>query len=85
MAGAHRVGGTLKNQTGQWALDRHNHATRASYRANITPGFSLPPFIGPAIVGRDVRVMVDSVGREMLRRAFAIGQGVPTPVVPAGR
>lgn len=79
------VGGTLKNQTGQWALDRHDHATRVSYRADITPGFPLPPLIGPAIVGRDVRLMVDSVGREMLRRAVAIGQGGATAVRPSGR
>lgn len=83
--GFQSVGGTLKNQTGQWALDRHDHGTRVSYRANITPGFPLPPFIGPAIVGRDVRVMVDSVGREMLRRAVASGQGGSTPAGTTGR
>lgn len=57
-----------------------DHATRVSYRANITPGFPLP-----AIVGWDVRAMVDSVGREMLLRAIAIDQGGPIPVGPAGR
>lgn len=28
--GFQSVGGTLKNQTGQWALDRHDHATRVT-------------------------------------------------------
>ena len=65
------VGGNLTNKRGEWALERHDHATRVTYRANITPGFPLPPLIGPAIVGRDVRIMVESVAREMLRRAQA--------------
>ena len=63
------VGGNITSQTGEWALERHDHATRVTYRANITPGFPLPPLIGPAIIGRDVRVMVESVAREMVRRA----------------
>ncbi len=67
------VGGNLANQRGEWALERHDHATRVTYRADITPGFVLPPLIGPAIVGRDVRIMVESVAREMLRRAPATG------------
>ena len=67
------VSGTLKNQSGEWALERHDHATRVSYRTNITPGFALPPLIGPEVVGRDVRIMFESVAREMLRRADAMG------------
>ena len=71
------VSGTLKNQSGEWALERHDHATRVSYRTNITPGFALPPLIGPAVVGRDVRIMFESVAREMLRRADAMGGARP--------
>ena len=71
------VGGNLTNQKGEWALARHDHATRVSYRANITPGFTPPPLIGPAIIGRDVRNMVESVAREMLRRADATGRVNP--------
>lgn len=63
------VGGNLTNKRAEWDLRRHDHATRVNYRANITPGFSLPPLIGPAIVGRDVRIMLESVASEMLRRA----------------
>ena len=77
------VGGNLTNQRGEWALERHDHATRVSYRANITPGFPLPPLIGPAIVSRDVRIMVESVGREMLRRSDAMGRVRPSPALPA--
>ncbi|MDP1693068.1 MAG: SRPBCC family protein [Burkholderiaceae bacterium] len=65
------VGGNLESQSGEWALSRHDHATRVRYRADIAPGFPLPPLIGPAIVGRDVRIMIESVAREMLRRAEA--------------
>lgn len=65
------VGGNLTNKRGEWDLQRHDHATRVNYRTNITPGFLLPPLIGPAIVGRDVRIMLESVAREMLRRQDA--------------
>lgn len=71
------VGGSLANQSGQWVLDRHDHATRVGYRANIAPGFALPPLIGPAVIGRDVKIMVEGVEREMLRRADTMGQGRP--------
>lgn len=67
------VGGNLKNQKGEWALARHDHATRVSYRASFTPGFTPPPLIGPAIIGRDIRIMIESVAREMVRRAEAKG------------
>ena len=77
------VGGNLTSQTGEWALDRHDHATRVSYRATIAPGFPLPPFIGPEIVGRDVRIMLESVGREMLRRAEGTDGVRPAAVLPA--
>lgn len=71
------VGGNLTNQKGEWALARHDHATRVSYRASFTPGFTPPPLIGPAIIGRDVRIMIESVAREMLRRADAMGRASP--------
>jgi len=77
------VGGNLTNQRGEWALARHDHATRVSYRANIIPGFTLPPLIGPAIIGRDMSLMVESVAREMLRRADAIGRVRPDAAFPA--
>jgi len=67
------VGGNLTNKRAEWDLRRHDHATRVNYRANITPGFLLPPIIGPALVGRDVRIMLESVAREMLRRADPTG------------
>ena len=77
------VGGNLSNKRADWDLQRHDHATRVSYRANITPGFALPPLIGPAIIGRDVRIMLESVVREMLRRADAMGRARPGAALPA--
>lgn len=79
------VGGNLTNKRGEWALERHDHATRVGYRASIIPAFLLPPLIGPAIVGRDVRIMVESVGREMLRRADSAGTATTGAAVPAGQ
>jgi carbon monoxide dehydrogenase subunit G len=71
------VGGNLTNKRAEWDLQRHDHATRLNYRANIIAGFSPPPLIGPALVGRDVRIMLESVAREMLRRVDAMGRVRP--------
>jgi carbon monoxide dehydrogenase subunit G len=79
------VSGNLANKNGEWALDRHDHATRVTYRANITPGFPLPPLVGPAIVSRDVRIMVEGVAREMVRRADAVDRVAPAAALPAVR
>lgn len=79
------VGGNLTNKRAQWDLRQHDHATRVNYRANITPGFLLPPLIGPAIVGRDVRIMVESVAREMLRRAESTGPAASAAASPASQ
>ena len=79
------VGGNLRNKRGEWALAQHDHATRVSYRASITPAFLLPPLIGSAIVGRDVRIMVESVSREMLRRADSTGPATSAVAAPAGQ
>ena len=77
------VGGNLTNKRADWALQQHDHTMRVSYRANITPGFSLPPLIGTAIVGRDVRIMLESVAREMLRRSGATERATPGATLPA--
>jgi len=79
------VSGNLRNKRGEWALAQHDHATRVSYRASITPAFLLPPLIGPAIVGRDLRIMVEGVAREMLRRADSTGQAMPGAALPASQ
>ena len=77
------VSGNLTNKRAEWDLQRHDHATRVNYRAHITPGFSLPPLIGPAIVGRDVKIMLESVAREMLRRADALSRVKSGAALPA--
>lgn len=79
------IGGNLTNKRAEWDLRRHDHATRVNYRANITPGFLLPPIIGPALVGRDVRIMLESVAREMLRRADPTGPATSAVAAPAGQ
>lgn len=76
------VGGNLTSQTGEWALERHAHATRVRYRADIAPGFPLPPLIVPAIVGCDVRIMIESVARESVRRADAKDRVQPATGLP---
>ena len=57
------IGGNLRNKRGEWVLAGHDHATRVDYRAEITPEFSLPPLLGPALMGQNVRGMVEAVAR----------------------
>jgi carbon monoxide dehydrogenase subunit G len=79
------VGGNLRNKRGEWALAEHDHATRVSYRAEITTGFALPPLIGPAIIGQNVRTMVDGVAREIERRAQSSGAASRREAAPSVR
>ena len=77
------VGGSFKNKQGEWRIERQADATLLIYRASITPGFWVPPQIGTAVIGQDVRNKLSGVAREMQRRAAAELSGnsgqVPQP------
>lgn len=63
------VSGNLKSMRGEWSIEGHDHATALSYRAEVVPGFALPPLIGPALMSQNIRDMVQGVAREIERRA----------------
>ena len=63
------VGGSFKNKHGEWRIERQGDATLLIYRANIVPGFWVPPLIGAAVIGQDVRNKLTGVAQEMQRRA----------------
>jgi len=63
------VSGNLKNKSGEWRIEARGEATLISYQANIVPGFWVPPLIGAAVIGQDVRNKLVGVGQEMQRRA----------------
>ena len=83
----HGVGGSFKNQHGEWRIERQGDATRLIYQANIVPGFWVPPLIGPAVMGQDVSSKLVGVAQEMQRRAVSAVPAVPAvravPTVPA--
>lgn len=63
------ISGNLKSMRGEWSIEGHDHATALSYRAEVVPGFALPPLIGPALVSQNIRDMVEGVAREIERRS----------------
>ena len=77
------VGGSFKNKQGEWRIERQDDATLLIYRASIAPGFWVPPQIGTAVIGQDVRNKLLGIAREMRRRAAAELSGnsgqVPQP------
>ncbi len=66
------VGGSFKNKQGEWRIEGQNDATLLIYRASIVPGFWVPPLIGPAVMGQDVRSKLMGLAREMQRRAATV-------------
>lgn len=72
------VAGNIKKMQGLWRVVAEEGGVRLSYRAQLTPGFWVPPVIGPGIIKRDVRAQFEGVAREMLKRANV----AVTPVEP---
>lgn len=69
------VSGSFKNKQGEWRIEHQDDATLLIYRASIAPGFRVPPQIGTAVIGQDVRNKLLGVAREMRRRAAAESSG----------
>lgn len=69
------VGGNLKSKSGEWRLEQLDDATLLTYRVHVVPGFWIPPLIGAAVIGQNVRSMLTSVAQEMQRRAALTSAG----------
>ncbi|MBI2312380.1 MAG: SRPBCC family protein [Betaproteobacteria bacterium] len=65
------VRGNMKAMRGEWRVEKAGAGTRVSYDAELTPGFWVPPLIGPHIIRRNVKNQLEGVAREMLKRAAA--------------
>ncbi len=63
------VRGNMKAMRGEWRIEKAENGTRVTYEAELTPGFWVPPVIGPRIIRRNVRKQLEGLGREMLKRA----------------
>jgi ribosome-associated toxin RatA of RatAB toxin-antitoxin module len=62
------VSGNLKRMKGSWVLTGHDHTIIVEYRAELVPGFPVPPVIGPAVMAQNVKAMVEGVIQEIERR-----------------
>jgi len=61
----------LKSKSGEWRIEAQDDTTLLIYRASLVPGFWIPPVIGTAMMGQDVRSKLVGVANEMTRRAAA--------------
>ena len=71
----HGVGGSFRNKHGEWRIERQDDSTLLIYQANFVPGFWVPPLIGPAVMGQDVRSKLLALAQEMQRRAASAVSG----------
>lgn len=69
------AGGNFRELAGEWRLTPEPGGTRVVYQARMIPEFWVPPLIGPAIVRRNVRLQLDGVAKEMLRRESLLKPG----------
>lgn len=63
------VSGNIKDMKGVWRIAPQGGSVALLYSARLTPDFWVPPLIGTFIMKNDVRGKMQSVEREMLRRA----------------
>ena len=79
---AHSLSGDLRDLVGIYEISELPQALHISYRARFLPGFSLPPFIGLAVVRHAMELEFTALMREIVRRgappaANARGQAPP--------
>ncbi len=70
-----RVAGNLRQMRGRWHVAGDTTHCTIDYRAEIEPGFWVPPLIGPMLIKQQVREQVDALVAEIHRRA----QAAPIP------
>jgi carbon monoxide dehydrogenase subunit G len=70
-----RVAGNLRQMQGSWQVGGDAIRCRIDYRADIEPGFWVPPLIGPLLMRRQVEQQIVGLVAEIERRA----RGDPAP------
>ncbi len=66
-----RVAGNLRQMSGTWHVAGDATHCTIDYRAEIEPGFWVPPLIGALLIKQQVREQVDALVAEIHRRAKA--------------
>lgn len=64
-----RVAGNLERMDGGWRIAGDTARCRIDYRADIEPGFWVPPLVGPLIMRSQVARQLEGLEAEIARRA----------------
>ena len=64
-----RVAGNLERMDGSWRVAGDAARCKIDYRAEIEPGFWVPPLIGPLIMRSQVARQIEGLESEIARRA----------------
>lgn len=64
-----RVAGNFQRMDGEWRVAGDLARCRIDYRANIEPGFWVPPLVGPLIMRSQVERQLEGLESEIARRA----------------
>lgn len=64
-----RVSGNLQRMDGGWRVAGDTARCRIDYRADIEPGFWVPPLVGPLIMRSQVAKQLEGLESEIARRA----------------
>jgi hypothetical protein len=67
----HSISGNVRVENGEWRIADQGGRVAITYRVECTPHFWVPPILGEVLIRRDVRVKLDRVAREMLKRDAA--------------
>ena len=63
-----KIQGNLLFLEGEWRISGQDGLLRLSYRAEIVPGFPLPPSLSDEVVKGDTRAKIEAMAREITRR-----------------
>jgi ribosome-associated toxin RatA of RatAB toxin-antitoxin module len=64
-----RVAGNFRRMDGGWRVSGDMARCRIDYRADIEPGFWVPPLVGPLIMRSQVARQIEGLESEIARRA----------------
>lgn len=67
----HLISGNMDSYEADWHLAEEAGGTRVRYRALLQPDFFVPPVVGPALIQKNIDLMMQAVLEEIERRAGA--------------
>jgi hypothetical protein len=63
------MAGSFDRMEGEWRVEGDTARCRIDYRADIEPGFWVPPLMGPLIMRSQVARQIEGLEAEIARRA----------------